>query len=61
MRELGPFGFYSAKVSTMAFKPMHFFRKRQKTILALITIGTMFLFVLGDAIMAAGGVDSSTG
>lgn len=39
----------------MAFKPMHYFRKRQKTILALITIGTMFLFVLGDAIMGARG------
>jgi hypothetical protein len=55
MRKLGPFGFCSAKVATMAFKPMHFFRKRQKTILALITIGTMFLFVLGDAIMGARG------
>src|ERR1700687_2189101 len=32
----------------MAFNPLHMFRKRQKTMLAILTIGTMFLFVLGS-------------
>jgi hypothetical protein len=34
----------------MAFNPLHMFRKRQKTLLAILTIGTMFLFVLGSGI-----------
>src|ERR1700730_17138149 len=32
----------------MAFNPLHMFRKRQKVLLAILTIGTMFLFVLGS-------------
>jgi hypothetical protein len=35
----------------MAFKPFEFFRKRQKLMLALITIMAMFVFVVGDALM----------
>src|SRR6266849_7167476 len=34
----------------MAFNPLHMFRKRQKVMLAILTIGTMFLFVLGSGI-----------
>jgi hypothetical protein len=34
---------------------MKYFRKHQKVILACITIGTMFLFVIGDALMATSG------
>jgi hypothetical protein len=45
----------------MAFKPMHYFRKNQKVILAIITIGTMILFVLGDALMGARGGAGSGG
>ena len=45
------------KVLSMATKAMSYFRKHQKVILAVVTIGTMLIFIVGDAVqgMARGG------
>lgn len=34
----------------MAFKPFEFFRKREKLIVAMLTLVAMFLFIIGDAV-----------
>lgn len=45
----------------MATKAMSYFRKHQKVILACVTIGTMLVFIVGDAVqtIARGGSQSS--
>ncbi len=45
----------------MATKAMSYFRKHQKVILALITIGTMIIFIVGDAVQAVSRGDGSGG
>ncbi|HQR08527.1 MAG TPA: hypothetical protein PLN21_17010 [Gemmatales bacterium] len=47
----------------MATKAMSYFRKHQKVILAVVTIGTMLIFIVGDAVqsMARGGSSRSGG
>src|SRR5262245_9140257 len=52
----GRFGFCPERPSAgNPMAAMKYFRKHQKVILACITIGTMFLFVVGDALMATRG------
>ena len=38
----------------MATKAMSYFRKHQKVILAVVTIGTMLIFIVGDAVQSMG-------
>lgn len=38
----------------MATKAMSYFRKHQKVILAVVTIGTMLIFIVGDAVQGMG-------
>lgn len=38
----------------MASKAMNWFRRHQKKILAIVTIGTMLIFIVGDAVQAMG-------
>lgn len=45
----------------MALKPLEFFRKRQKAILASLAILAMFLFVVGDALSMRQGGGTSLG
>lgn len=54
---------FFVKVSSMATKAMSYFRKHQKVILAIVTIGTMLIFIVGDAVqsMARGGGTRSGG
>src|SRR5437870_9885465 len=47
--------------ATMAFKPLEFFRKRQKLFLAFLTLVAMALFIVGDAVGMRSSGGSSLG